>query len=87
MEGKELVLYQEMHVTTRALAAKRLRELAAKIESAAFTMGDYAVSLPSEVKLKVEFDSMEAGEGELELELHWMAWDSMPATGMAEGLD
>lgn len=80
--GKELTLFQENHVTTRAAAAKRLRELADKIEGMTFIMGDHEISLPEKVEMKIEFDPDDGGE--FELEIHWEPWDKMGLSGIVE---
>lgn len=90
MTSKELILFQEHHITSRTAAATRLRDLADKIESMAFTLGDHAVALPEQVNFKIEYDQeadddAEAPVYELELELHWEPWEKMGVTNMAEG--
>ena len=81
--GQELILFQENHITTRVAAAKRLRDLADKIEKLAFDMGDHAVNLPEKVEMKIEFDPDDDNGGEIELEIHWEPWDDMPISGYA----
>lgn len=76
---RELILFQEHHITTRAAAAQRLRDLASMIERQTFTLGDHNVSLPQEVSFKVEYDEEEDGF-EFELELRWQPWEAMTAT-------
>lgn len=82
--AKELILYQENHVTTRAAAAKRLRELADKIEQMQFMLGDHQVNLPDELDLKIELDPEDELGGELEIELRWEPWEQMPPTNFAQ---
>jgi hypothetical protein len=79
----ELILFQENHVTTRAAAAKRLRELADKIESLSFMMGDHQVNLPETVDLQIELDPEDEFGGELEIEILWQPWEKMPPTRFA----
>ncbi|GAB4526550.1 MAG: hypothetical protein OHK0046_43470 [Anaerolineae bacterium] len=81
--GKELILFQERHVTTRAAAARRLRELADKIEKVEFTLGDHNVVLPEDIELKIQVDPDDE-ETQVEIELRWEPWDKMPLTQMAE---
>jgi len=80
--AKELILFQEHHITSREKVASRLRELAGKIEDTTFLLGDHEVALPEEVSFKIEAD-YEEQEGhpvtELEFELRWQPWDEMPA--------
>ena len=56
MTARELILFQEHHITSRASAAKRLRDLADKVEAMTFMLGDHQVALPEQVKFKVEYD-------------------------------
>ncbi len=79
---KELILFQENHITTRAAAADRLRDLADKIEAMSFKLGDHAITLPDQVHLFIELGT-EEDEGELELEIIWPAWDKMGPSGLA----
>lgn len=74
----ELMLFQERHITTRAQAAKRLRELADKIEQAEFMLGDHQVALPEDIALKIEVDPDDTTE--VEFELRWQPWEKMPLT-------
>jgi hypothetical protein len=72
--GKESILYMENQITTRMAAARRLRELAHKIEARQFEMGDYEISLPQRLDMKVELDEhMIVGDRviELEIEIGW----------------
>jgi amphi-Trp domain-containing protein len=68
--SQESTLFMEIQTTTRTAIARRLRELADNIESRQFKMGDYQVSLPEQIDMKVELD-----EGtdniELEIEIGW----------------
>lgn len=87
---RELILFREMHVTTRQAAAKRLLELAAKVEHLSFTMGDHTITLPDQVRMVLEYeadsyydDEGEVSEGELEFEIQWTPWEKMAASGMA----
>lgn len=75
---RELILFQEHHIATRAAVAQRLRELAEKVEGRRFTLGEHTVVLPERVSFKSEYDAEESdaaeGEGagqvyELEFEL------------------
>ena len=82
--SKELIFYSEHHITSREAAAKRLRDLADKIESTHFHLGDHAVALPESVNFKLEYDQekdeeMAGQEFELEMELRWEPWEKMPA--------
>lgn len=80
--AKELILFQEHHITSREQAANRLRELADKIEDTTFLLGDHEVALPEEVSFKIEADREdEQGNAvtELEFELRWQPWAEMPA--------
>ncbi|MEJ7698945.1 MAG: hypothetical protein WKF71_04765 [Pyrinomonadaceae bacterium] len=43
--AKELILFQEHHITSREKVAERLRELADKIEDTTFLLGDHEVAL------------------------------------------
>ena len=92
MPTRELILFQEHHITSRASAAKRLRDLADKVEAMTFTLGDHQIALPEQVNFKVEYDQENpAGDNtgapvyELELEIRWEPWGKMPATRIAEG--
>lgn len=92
MPTRELILFQEHHITSRASAAKRLRELADKVEAKSFMLGDHQVTLPEQVNFKVEYDQeSQAGDNtdapvyELELEMRWEPWEKMRATQIAEG--
>ncbi len=80
--AKELILFQEHHITSREKAANRLRELADKIEDTTFLLGDHEVALPEAVSFKIEADH-EDEQGnpvtELEFELRWQPWAEMPA--------
>ena len=80
--AKELILFQEHHITSREKAAGRLRELADKIEDTTFQLGDHEVALPEAVSFKIEADH-EDEQGnpvtELEFELRWQPWAEMPA--------
>ena len=80
--AKELILFQEHHITSREKVAERLRELAGKIEDTTFLLGDHEVALPEEVSFKIEAD-YEEEQGypvtELEFELRWQPWAEMPA--------
>lgn len=72
--AKESTLFMENQITTRAAAARRLRELADKIEERQFAMGDYEISLPQRIEMKVELDEhMIVGDRviELEIEIGW----------------
>ncbi len=85
MLNQELVLFQENHITTRKAAARRLRNLADKIENMNFKMGDYPVSLPEQIALKIEYEAAEeAAGGELEIEILWSPWEKMGPSGMAD---
>lgn len=77
--SRELTLFREEHLTSRAAAARRLRELADKIEATQFQLGDHNVALPESIRLKIEVN-VEDEEGEIEIELHWEASDAMPHT-------
>ncbi len=70
--AKELILFQENHITSREKVAERLRELADKIEDTTFLLGDHEVVLPEAVSFKIEAD-LEEEQGhpvtELEFEL------------------
>lgn len=81
--ARELILFQEHHITTRAAAAQRLRDLASMVERQIFTLGDHNVSLPQEVSFKVEYDEEDDDSFEFELELRWQPWEAMTATGIA----
>jgi amphi-Trp domain-containing protein len=80
--AKELILFQEHHITSRDKVASRLRELADKIEDTTFLLGDHEVALPEAVSFKIEADH-EDEQGnpvtELEFELRWQPWAEMPA--------
>ncbi len=80
--AKELILFQEHHITSREKAAGRLRELADKIEDTTFQLGDHEVALPEAVSFKIEADH-EDEQGhpvtKLEFELRWQPWAEMPA--------
>lgn len=80
--AKELILFQEHHITSLEKVAERLRELADKIEDTTFLLGDHEVALPDEVSFKIEADH-EDEQGnpvtELEFELRWQPWAEMPA--------
>ena len=80
--AKELILFQEHHITSREKVAERLRELADKIEDTTFLLGDHEVALPEEVSFKIEAD-YEEEQGhpvtELGFELRWQPWAEMPA--------
>lgn len=80
--AKELILFQENHITTREKVAERLRELADKIEDTTFLLGDHEVALPEAVSFKIEADREEEQGNpvtELEFELRWQPWADMPA--------
>jgi amphi-Trp domain-containing protein len=80
--AKELILFQEHHITSREKVAERLRELAGKIEDTTFLLGDHEVALPEEVSFKIEADHEEEQGNpvtELEFELRWQPWAEMPA--------
>ncbi len=80
--AKELILFQEHHITSRKKVASRLRELADKIEDTTFLLGDHEVALPEEVSFKIEADYEEEQGNpvtELEFELRWQPWAEMPA--------
>jgi hypothetical protein len=70
--AKELILFQENHITSREKVAERLRELADKIEDTTFLLGDHEVVLPEAISFKIEAD-FEEEQGhpvtELEFEL------------------
>lgn len=72
--AKESTLFMENQITTRTAAARRLRELADKIESRQFEMGDYEISLPQRLEMKVDLDEhMIVGDRVIELgiEIGW----------------
>jgi len=80
--AKELILFQEHHITSRENVASRLRELADKIEDTTFLLGDHEVALPEAVSFKIKADrENEQGHPvtELEFELRWQPWEDMPA--------
>ncbi len=80
--AKELILFQEHHITSRENVASRLRELADKIEDTTFLLGDHEVALPEAISFKIEADrENEQGHPvtELEFELRWQPWEEMPA--------
>jgi anti-sigma regulatory factor (Ser/Thr protein kinase) len=80
--AKELILFQEHHITSREKVASRLRELAGKIEDTTFLLGDHEVALPEAISFKIEADyEKEQGHSvtELEFELRWQPWAEMPA--------
>lgn len=68
--SQESTLFMEIQTTTRTAIARRLRELADNIEARQFKMGDYQVSLPEQIDMKVELDE-ETGNVELEIEIGW----------------
>lgn len=68
--SQESTLYMEIQTTTRAAIARRLRELANNLEARQFKMGDYDVSLPEQIDMKVELDEG-ADIVELEIEIGW----------------
>jgi amphi-Trp domain-containing protein len=68
--SQESTLFMEIQTTTRTAIARRLRELADNIESRQFKMGDYQVSLPEQIDMKVELDE-ETDNIELEIEIGW----------------
>jgi amphi-Trp domain-containing protein len=79
MEG-ELLLYQERQLLSRAAAARLLHALADKILAGEFALGEHPVVLPEQVNAKAEFDDEGDGSFELEMEVHWDAWDKMPGS-------
>ena len=68
--SQESTLFMEIQTTTRAAIARRLRELANNLEARQFRMGDYQVSLPEQIDMKVELDEG-ADTAELEIEIGW----------------
>ncbi|NJP04523.1 MAG: amphi-Trp domain-containing protein [Chloroflexaceae bacterium] len=84
----EIKLCVEKHITSRAAIVRRLRELADRIESRSFFVGDYAINLPDQVDFELEYDQKtgDSPASKLEIELHWSPWEQMGPTGMLSAI-